>query len=153
MISQPIPARSVDSGDHWMPLTVRQVFNQLRQVIAGGVTVAQKSTFVVSCAPLIAGSNNPVKTSRLFKRFRFHFRLSEAILIFPSLLATHMAAVMSPVTFKVVRHMSSKRSTPNMTPIPSPGTPRIAAPAQSRAGSRRERPQSRSRLTLKPVQP
>jgi hypothetical protein len=36
---------------------------------------------------------------------------------------TTTAAARSPVTFKVVRHMSRKRSTPRIRPIPSTGTP------------------------------
>lgn len=41
----------------------------------------------------------------------------------PSNRSMHAAIATSPVTFTTVRHISRKRSTPRMIPIPSPGTP------------------------------
>jgi hypothetical protein len=45
----------------------------------------------------------------------------------PSPFDTTAASIRSPVTFRVVRHMSRKRSTPRIRPMPSGGTPTITA--------------------------
>src|SRR5439155_2955209 len=52
----------------------------------------------------------------------------------PSARATYTAAVKSPHTLIVVRHMSRIRSTPRMIAIPSAGTPTVASTTM-RSGS------------------